>query len=199
MILLSYTTLNDLINEPHTYLCKVMGLQKFTTPQMNEGKEAHRIIQAHISDIKFDERLGMITEHFPIVEEKDQDEKTHFTYPINDTYAIHGYIDGINLENKRFLEIKTSSTPWSIQKFNKLIQWKIYALSGDFEEVVFITCTRDIRKVAKYSIKITTDHIQEALDFINKGIAILESGDFSYKGQGKSKYCNYIGCPFCGS
>ena len=44
---LSYTTINDLINEPHTWLCKQMGLKKFEYSAMREGKEAHRIIQDH--------------------------------------------------------------------------------------------------------------------------------------------------------
>lgn len=199
MITLSYSTINELILEPHTWLCKQMGLKRMTYKAMDEGKEAHLIIQKHVSGKLLDERLKNITVRFPVVEERDFDERTHFTVGIDGEYNIHGYLDGIDPENKRFLEIKTSSSPWGIAKFHKLMQWRIYALSGDFTEAVFITCTRDIQRVAMFKLDISEKHKQEALDWIKKGIAIIESGDFSYTGQGKSRYCNYINCPFCGS
>lgn len=197
MILLSYTTLNELILEPHTWLCKQMGLPRWTTDAMNEGKEAHKAIQGHVSGKLLDPRLKDLTVKFPIVEERDQDPRTHFLIKIDDEYSVHGYLDGIDPENKRFLEIKSSSTPWGIAKFYNLVQWKIYALSGDYQEAVFVTCTRDVRKVAKYSTPILPKHRDEAIAFIKKGIAIIESGDFSYKSSGRSRYCNYIGCPYC--
>jgi len=198
MITLSYTTINELINEPHTWLCKQMGLKRWTTTQMNEGKEAHRIIQQHLSGKQFDERLAGITVRFPIVEEGDRDERTHFVVKIDDEYSVHGYLDAKDPENKRLGEIKTSSTPWTLGKFYQLTQWKIYALSGDYTEAVFITGTRDLKRMAVYKTAITEKHKQEAVAWIKKGISIIEAGDFSYTGNGRSRWCNYIGCPFCG-
>lgn len=49
MILFAYSTLNALINEPHTWMCKQMGLETFSTFQMEEGRDAHRVIQQHVS------------------------------------------------------------------------------------------------------------------------------------------------------
>src|SRR5579862_4855327 len=105
MITLSYTTLYDLINEPHTWLCKQMNLKKFSNEYMAEGKEAHRIIQEHISGKNFDDRLKGIAVKFPVVEETDRDERTHFTVPVASGYNVHGYLDGLDPENKRLLEI----------------------------------------------------------------------------------------------
>lgn len=197
-ILLSYSTINELINEPHTWLCKQLGLKRLTTNAMKEGKEAHGVIQAHVSGKALDERLKNITVTFPIVEEKERDERCHFTYDIDSEYSVHGYLDGLDPENKRILEIKTSSTPWGMAKFHSLMQWRIYALFGDFTEAVFITSTRDLKSPAVYTLPITDKHRQEALDWIQKGIKIIESGNFDYKGEGRSFYCNYIACPFCG-
>lgn len=197
-ILLSYSTINELINEPHTWLCKQLGLKRLTTNAMTEGKEAHKVIQAHVSGKVLSEKLKDITVTFPIVEEKERDERCHFTYEIDSEYSIHGYLDGLDPENKRMLEIKTSSTPWSMAKFANLMQWRIYALFGDFTEAVFITCTRDLLKPAVYKMAITEKHKQEALAWIKKGIDIIESGNFDYTGQGRSFFCNYINCPFCG-
>jgi hypothetical protein len=175
-----------------------MGLERQAFKAMDEGKEAHRIIQQHVSGKLLDTRLEKITVRFPVVEERDFDTRTHFKKGIDGLYAIHGYLDGIDPENKRFLEIKTGFIPWGIAKFHSLMQWRLYSLLGEFNEAVFITCTRDLKKVAMFKLDITEKHKQEALDWIKKGIAIIESGEFSYTGQGKSRYCLYINCPFCG-
>jgi hypothetical protein len=195
---LSYTTINDLINEPHTWLCKQMGLKKFEYSAMREGKEAHRIIQDHVSGVRLDERLSKITVRIPIVERFDRDPQTHFVYEVNEKYSVHGYLDGLDPESKTLMEIKTSSNPWSIGKFYYLMQWKIYALALNLDHAIFITCTRDLQRPAVYPMKITAQQKQAAKDWINKGIAILEKGDFSYNGIGRSRYCGYINCPYCG-
>ncbi len=50
MIELSYSTMNALIHEPHTFVCKyVLGLETSTTPYLEEGSRLHRIVQNHVS------------------------------------------------------------------------------------------------------------------------------------------------------
>ena len=196
---LSYTTLTDVINEPHTWLCKQMGLAKLTTRQMGEGKAAHRIIQNHVAGIEYDERLKNLKCKFDIVERHDQDEATHFVVKVNDDYNIHGYLDGIDTITPSFLEIKTSSSPWSMGQFARLIQWRIYALSNlKYSVAWFITCTRDLKRVAVYKQAVTDADRVAALAWIQKGIDIIDSGDFTYNGIGHSRACPYVHCPICG-
>src|SRR5438270_9212840 len=99
-ILLSYSTINELINCPHTYINKLLGLPRFRTQAMTEGSNAHRVIQGHLSGKLFDERLKDITLRFPIVEKADRDEQTHFTIPFNEKYFVHGYIDGSDYDKE---------------------------------------------------------------------------------------------------
>ena len=199
MILLSYSTLNELINCPHTWLCKQMGLQRFRTQAMQEGADAHTVIQRHVSGVERDPRLSKLMLYFPVVETRQQDPATHFEYQIDDEYSIHGYMDGKHEELERGLEIKTSSTLWGMTKFYNLMQWRIAALAQPWlKEMWFITATRDLRNPVCFTLPVTDKHRQEALAWIQRGIAIIESGDFSYDGQGRSRYCNYLNCPFCG-
>lgn len=200
MILLSYSSLRELIAEPHTWLCKLMELPRVTTDAMKEGINCHNIIQRHVSGIEIDKRLSDITCKFAIVETKPKDPATHFEYQINNEYSIHGYMDGKDLpEPTKGLEIKTSSTPWTLGKFNSLVQWKIAALAQPtLKEMWFITSTRDLKNPSTFTIPVNERHKQEAMDFIMKGINIIESGDFEYRGRGRSFNCFYIGCPFCG-
>ncbi len=198
MILLSYSTLNELINEPHTWLCKQMGLPRMTSRAMQEGTDAHGVIQRHVSNVEKDPRLKTLTLFFPVVETKRQDPATHFQCEINAEYSVHGYMDGKNEPEGKGLEIKTSSTPWGMTKFYNLVQWKIAALAQPWlNEMWFITCTRDLKNPMCFNTPVTDKHREQALEFIKKGIAIIEGGDFSYNGVGRSRYCNYIGCPFC--
>ena len=199
MIYLSFSTLNDLVNEPHTWLCKQMGLQKRHTWQMQSGTDAHQVIQLHVSGEKNDDRLEKINATFPIVEHKKQDEATHFTFPINDEYGIHGYVDGLNPEQKSILEIKTSSKPWGLSQFYRLMQWRLYALGlPEMKSVFCITANRNLSQIKTYSFEINEQHRKEAMAWIQKGIDIIESGDFAYKDSRPSRYCGYINCPFCG-
>lgn len=199
MILLSYSTLNELILEPHTWLCKQMGLKRITTFQMREGSQAHRIIQRHISNVEKDARLEAIKLFFPTVETKDFDPATHFIKRINEEYSIHGYMDGLDLEKGVGLEIKTSSTPWGITRFYNLMQWRIAAYAQEWlREMWFISCTRDLKNPIAFKLGVTEKHRKEAEEWIMKGISIIENAEFEYKGVGKSRYCNYENCPFCG-
>jgi hypothetical protein len=112
-----------------------------------------------------------------------------------------GFFDGLNNETKQMLEIKTSSTPWSIGKFQSLIQRKIYSLARpDITEIVCITATRDPKEweaiaPKSFTIPMTRRDREEAMEWILAGIRVLESGSFS-GGLDESGRCNDQWCYF---
>ena len=183
MIRLSYTSLSYL-HEGHPWINKMMGIPVPPYKFLTEGKKAHRIIQDHVSGKKKDKRLKHIEIEFPVGEEKDFDERCRFTFNFSG-YEVMGFIDGLDRENGRFLEIKTSSTAWSMKKFRDAMQRKLYALSDSgLKEAYLITGSKDpdgweSNPLKLYSIKIKQSDRNQAIDWIAKGIKILESGDFT--------------------
>ncbi len=87
---LSYSTIKLLYDHPHCWLNKQMGIKAEEKPWMTEGREAHAIIQAHVSGKKPDERLKHIDFHFPIVEERDFDPRCKFSFQFHE-YEIIGF------------------------------------------------------------------------------------------------------------
>lgn len=158
------------------------------------GTEAHRIIQKHISGKERRDDLKHINFTFPIVEEVDFDPNCKFTMsgtkidPSLKNYDIIGFIDGLDPESKRFLEIKTAgqvSGLWSLGKYKQHIQRKIYALALDgYTEALLVTAVRDVeqwseRTVKTRLVKLTDKDREEARKWIMDGIKILESGEFT--------------------
>jgi hypothetical protein len=196
----------------HNWLNKQMGLKPEDHDYYHKGKEAHRIIQDHVSGKKIDDRLLHVKFNFPIVEEVDFDERCKFTMPFYETglkndYSMIGFMDGINNAEKRILEIKISSVPWSVTKFQQLMQRKIYSLARtDLSETIGITGVmdpeqwkRDLVKV--YKIPNTNKDRQEAKAWILGGIKIIESGDFkgglNEDGKCTDPRCYYgVNCQF---
>ena len=140
MIELSFTTMNALIHEPHTFLCKyVHGLETFRTPAQEEGSRSHRIVQHHVSGRAEHPGLAHLP-FFPHAEQQDFDPQTKVRMPIDEDFAFIGYVDGLNPQTGQFLEIKTGSR-WGLQRFLELAQWKLYAAAlPDYREVVFVNC-----------------------------------------------------------
>jgi len=181
---LSYTSLNN-IHNGHEWLNKQMGIPVPDYPFLKEGKEAHRIIQGHLSGKNPHLYLKDLKITFPIVEEKDFDEKCKFEFNVTPNYTIFGFVDGLDPDNKRILEIKTSSNNWSISKFADSMQRKIYGLAFlDYKETFLVTGSKDPEKwVANppkiFSVPITANDREDAKAWIAKAIAILEKGDFT--------------------
>lgn len=205
MIRLSYTSLNNLMNG-HEWLNRQMGIKIPEYPFLKEGNEAHRIIQDHVSGRVPSDLLKHIKVSFPIVEEisdeKDPNywkakEKCKFSKTIGDKYEIYGFIDGINEEEKKFLEIKSSSDLWSISKFKNAMQRKIYAWARpEYKEAYLITGQKDPSLWEKeppklYSLQNTDQDREEAENWILEGIKILEVGVFN-KGLDENGKC--MGC-----
>lgn len=199
MISFSYSSLNN-IHNGHEWLNKQMSIPVPDYDFLREGKDGHRIIQDHVSGKQPHQLLAHIQTVFPVVEEKDFDKKCEFGFVVkvgNTKYKIFGYVDGLNEEHKNILEIKTSSSPWSIGKFKKSIQRKIYGLAyPNYKDSYLITCQRDLKKweieqPAIYSVPITNNDREEAMAWILEGISKFENGDF---GGGLDENGKCTGC-----
>lgn len=206
MTRLSYSGMNALINEPHTWLCKQMGLKTFTTKYFEEGKEAHRIIQEHVSGVKLHPLLKDLP-IFPVVEKVDFDEDTKIYYKIDDKYELIGFCDGLNPEKGEILEIKSGKT-WSPTDFKKLMQWKLYCLAlPETKKIWLVNVPRDPNLWMPQTIKIlnttvTPQDVKEAEEFIKKAVDIIENIKAVLEQNPgtpgvRSKWCFYDGCPWC--
>lgn len=205
MIQLSYSTINSCLqpDNSHNWLNKVMGLKPEVRDYWTAGKKAHAIIQKHISGEEEHPALGHITDRFPITERVDFDPRCKFDFMIEGgKYNVIGFYDGLDPKNGRFLEIKTSSTPWSIGKFKNSAQRKLYALANPkLTESVLIACRKDpelweLEKPKRFKVPITPEDRSEALAWIMAGIKVLESGDFTgglEDGVCRNPWC-YFGC-----
>jgi hypothetical protein len=186
LITLSFSTINNCLqpSNSHNWLNKQMGVKTPDYGYFQEGKDCHRIIQDHVSDTVPHELLNHIPIKFDIVERFDRDPATHFIFQINEKYAVHGYYDGTDKEVTRFLEIKSSGTPWSLGQFQKSMQRKIYVLSNKkIEESWLITCKRDpklwkLYQPKYFKIPATEQDRKDALRFIMDAVQIIESGSF---------------------
>lgn len=162
-----------------------MGIHQPDNIYFEEGKKVHRIIQDHVARIKTDNSLKHILVKFPVVERVDFDPKCRFEFKFSDKYLMTGFYDGIDWENKRFLEIKSSSTLWSMGKFKNSIQRKIYALSNPvFKEAYLITCSRNpddwkSQPPKTFKLPCTEEDREEARHWIKDGTRILEQGEFT--------------------
>ena len=186
MIRLSYSSLKYLNgNATHEWVNKQMGIPVPKYPFLQEGKDAHRIIQDHVSKKNKDKRLSHIRITFPVVEEREFDPRCRFIIPLSGGYEVTGFYDGRDDERGRFLEIKTSSSPWTLRKFSESIQRKIYALAHpDFTKAYLITGSKDPKVWESappklYAVTLTQRDRDDAWAWIANGIAVLEKGDFT--------------------
>lgn len=196
----SYSSLNDLISCPHSWINKMMGIKKPDYGYFKEGKEGHRIIQDHIGGIKPYSKIEYLTERFSIVEEKEFDPRCKFEIFI-DGYSIIGFLDARDEKEKKIGEIKLSSSPWSQGKFRSSPQRKIYALAHpECERSILITGSRnpdewDTNKLIIRELQITKKDREEAEEWIKKGLQIFENGDFT-GGLDENGRCIDPRCPY---
>lgn len=139
---------------------------------------------------------------FPIVEEVDFDERCKFSFPITTDkgkFMMRGFYDGRKEDYSKIAEIKSSSTLWSMGKFRKSIQRKIYGLSNTkIKDAYLITCSRNPDRWEKeppniYRVSYKPEDYSDAIDWITKGINILLKGDFTggLDEDGKCEGCFY--------
>lgn len=101
MIQLSYSTLRMVQEASHNWLNKVMGMKPEDRHYYKEGKDAHNIIQMHVSGRKYHPDLGGLAEEmegnpeskqpirFPIVEETDFDKNCKFEFSLKETIEFY--------------------------------------------------------------------------------------------------------------
>jgi hypothetical protein len=169
-LFLSYSTLDALIKHPHTYLCKAMGIEQPVNEYMEAGKIAHKIVTDHVCGIKKDSRVTIDLEF------TNPEYKCFTDY--RDNYSLYGFCDAVNFKSKAIMEYKTSTKPWSQQRFDDLIQIPFYGLATNFRKVFMVTSTAELTNFKVFYKEITDADIQKAKDFIEKGISIIEKGDF---------------------
>lgn len=205
MITLSYSTINMLYQSSHNWLNKQMGLKVPDNEFFRNGHRIHKIIQDYLSGKTDDPRLAHITLRFPVVEEKEFDERCGFQFKVNDKYNMRGFIDAQDPEKKMLCEIKTGSTMWTIGKFVDSMQRKVYALGkSDYEKSFLITALNDteweITPPKVFTVPLTPKDKEDALEWIKGGIELIEKGDFTgglTEGKCLDRYCYYgANCQF---
>lgn len=177
----------------------MMGLKPEDKWYYHEGKEAHRIIQDHVSGIKLDPRLSHIQKKFPIVEKVDFDPYCKFEFEVEGIKVI-GFHDGRDKDYTKFLEIKSSSTPWSLGKFQKSMQRKLYGLANkNFKESYLITCKRkpeewDDTKPKLFKVPVTNEDRKEATEWIIEALERIKAGQLAgglEDGKCNDSWCYY--------
>lgn len=205
MIKLSYTSLNSAIKEPHTWLCKQMGLKTTSSPAMLLGKAAHEIVQKHLSGAEIHPILKEIDlPALPVVEEKDFDERLKFIFTYRE-YEIRGFLDARKEDWSEIGDIKSGGKVWSGTDFAKSDQFPLYTFcKPEIQKVWLIAVPINLELWSKDSIKIhntdvTAEYRARGKDFIDRGIHVIEHiNDFELYKKEPSFDCYYIGCPFCG-
>lgn len=196
----SYSTLNDLIICSHSWINKLKKIKKPWVEAFRDGKEGHRIIQDHIGGIKADPRIDYLTERFSIVEKTDFDPQCKFEIRVRG-YLIIGYLDAHDPEEGKIGEIKLSNSPWSQGKYRESPQRKIYALAfPKYKRGILITGSRkpdewSTDKLKVRELALTQQDRDEAIVWIEKGLAIFEEGDFN-GGLDEEGRCTDNRCPY---
>lgn len=181
---LSYSTMRLLYECPHNYLNKISGIPQPDRPEFEEGRVAHRIIQAHLCGDAPREDLKHLNFSFPIVEKADFDPNTKFEVSFGE-HIIFGFFDGLNREKGQLLEIKTSSSLWSLGKFKDSIQRKIYGWAmPELKEAILITSSRDPEKwkfqpPRAIRVLFTDEDRKDAENWILGAIAKITEGKFT--------------------
>jgi len=205
----SFSTLNNLMKCSHSWINKTMGIKVPHRDYFDKGKEGHRVIQDHVSGRKKDERIAWLTEEFPIVEKRDFDPDCKFDISIGG-YSIIGFLDLQDPAKKRYGEIKLSGVPWSLGKYKDSIQRKIYSLAfPQYKTGMLITGPFDPNQWKQREVEgekmsdlkvmewpLTEQDRKEATEWIKKGLAIFEAGDFNGGLDPDTGRCIDRGCPY---
>jgi hypothetical protein len=160
-----------------------MGVKMPEWDFFNAGKEAHRIVQDHVSGVIRDPRLSFFVYSFPLVETVDFDPKMNFRIKIDEEFDVQGYIDGLNIGTSQSLEIKTGA-PWSMTKFQKSFQRKVYSLLlPEIKEQLLLSISANPDEWNSSTSKVfsaspTKTDRDEAMEWIKGGIKIFKEGDF---------------------
>lgn len=198
MINLSFSTIDNLYKASHTWTNKINGCKTPDRPYYQKGKEIHTLLQNHFLGISQLEIPQLKDLTFEIVEREDFDTACYVTYPINEKYQVHGYIDGLSISNNSTLEIKSGASYWSLPKYKNSMQRKTYSLClPEVKKNTLITVLSNIDSWNNYPPKVftleaTEKDRQDALKWFLGAIEIIESGDL--EGGLLDGYCT--GCNY---
>lgn len=198
MINLSYSTLRMLHENSHGWVNRQLGLKVPDNEWFRRGREAEKLVTTQVSRQgitlpQFSKKLDPL--YFPVVGQKDFDERLKFEMPLDDKYTLIGFADGINWEEGKILECKTPV--WNLPKFANSMQRKIYALGfPQLETMTMVSCDAKYDERGKLVIsdlkvwnqKYTAQDVEDAKNYIKGGIAILESGVYT-GGLDESGHC----------
>jgi hypothetical protein len=193
-MILSTSTLNAFLDCPRSYLNKQMMLPKIEFEYFKYGKEGHEVIQKHISgkpdllhpELK-DKLAGM---NFPIVEEKDFDERLKFRMQFGPDEFI-GFLDARNDDDKIYSDIKISTTLWTLKKFMDLMQRKVYQLAYPGYSFVGITATPDLKEVSIFRVPNRPQDAEKARAWIEAGIKAINESKFEANLNANCYRCVY--------
>jgi hypothetical protein len=195
---LSFSTMRLLHECPHNYVNKISGVEQPESHYLVEGRNAHRIMQDHVSGKQFHKGFAHIKHEFNVVEDVDFDPKCKFSVFVDSEFnrvdieeeaahEIYGYIDGLNslIEHNptKMLEGKFSSSPWSASKYKKDAQRKIYGWAvPSLQEAILITGKRrpeewDTHKIKTAKVVFTEQDHREAVEYMKFAVDKIQSGD----------------------
>lgn len=218
-IVLSYSTLSDLKKLRHTWLNKMMGLPKKPFKFLDEGKAVHNVLLPHMAGVKLDPRLTKREKDntpfklpkLELYEKIDFDPDVKRIFDVNDKYSFVVFTDGLNLTKKFRVEIKSSSSAWTLSKVRDLIQRKIQGIAfPETNSSYLVSSARNLDlpgwelSVKVFPAKDTEKEKEEAWKWIMEGVKILEKGEFEPDKKElefiESPYnkCWYVGCKWCG-
>lgn len=188
MINLSYSTLRMLHENSHGWVNRELGIPAPDNEWFRRGREAEKLITGHLSGAlmfePFATKLAGLS--FPIVAQKQYDERLKFDVAWSEKYHIIGFADGLNHTDSRILECKTPV--WGLPKFHKSMQRKIYAFGfPQFKTMTMVSCDAKYDERGKLVIgdmkvwnhEQTDADREDAKRYIQGGIAILEAGVFT--------------------
>lgn len=184
---LSFSTMRLLHECPHNYVNKISGIKQPESPALIEGKLAHRIMQDHVSGTKIHPALEHMDLHFPVVERVDFDPNCKFEVPFGD-HSIFGFVDGLDRPTNDnptvILEGKFSSSPWSLGKYKKDPQRKIYGWALRTVKVAYLITGKRTpdewadSRVLTRKVKYVEKDYADAEEWMSEAIRKINEKDF---------------------
>ena len=218
-IVLSYSTLSDLKKWRHSWLNKMMKLPKKEFKFLQEGRDVQDVLLPHMAGVKLDKRITKREKAdsrfklppLELYEKIKFDPDVEGRFDVNYKYSFVVYTDGLNLTEKFRVEVKSSSSTWTLGMVRNLVQRKIQAIAfPETNRSYLVSAARNLKlpgwelSIKSLPAKDTEEEKEEAWKWIMEGVKILEKGDFEPDKEElefiESPYnkCWYEGCKWCG-
>lgn len=185
-ILLSYTTINDLYQSPHSFINKQLGIKKPTNEYMEKGKKCHEEIQNHLRKTAVNPKIQLDLDFTTI--------EYHCRKSHNKKYVFHGYCDAVNFASKTFLEIKSvNSKLWGNSQLESSMQPRYYSWVTGLRKMYLYTCLFDYSQSKLFYREFTDKDWEQAKKWAEGAVDIIEKGDL--RSDLVNNKCNGI-CPY---